>query len=72
MFDDKPLPGLQNHDENTLKQFQYLIDCFQRKEYDLVAVGRVALGDAGWARKVLEGQLKDITPFAKAKILNLD
>ena len=49
-----------------------LEDMLARGEVDLVAVGRVLIGDAEWGNKVREGRLDAITPFTRAALGSLD
>jgi 2,4-dienoyl-CoA reductase-like NADH-dependent reductase (Old Yellow Enzyme family) len=47
-----------------------LIERFARDEFDLVAVGRALIGDAGWARKLRQGE--GARPFDREQLLTLD
>ncbi|MBN9557161.1 MAG: 12-oxophytodienoate reductase, partial [Alphaproteobacteria bacterium] len=45
-----------------------LLRRFERKEFDLVAVGRAALGDSEWVRKVRDGRFTELKPFTKENL----
>ena len=40
-----------------------LIDRMERREFDLIAVGRALIVDPDWAAKVRAGRLEELTPF---------
>jgi len=40
-----------------------LLEMLARGDFDLVAVGRAMLADAGWATKVREGRFSELNPF---------
>lgn len=48
-----------------------LVARMQRREFDLVAVGRALLQDPEWLLKVREGRGEEIEPFAKAALKSL-
>lgn len=43
-----------------------LLDLFERREFDLVALGRAVLSDPDWTTKVRTGRLDEIRPYDKA------
>jgi 2,4-dienoyl-CoA reductase-like NADH-dependent reductase (Old Yellow Enzyme family) len=45
-----------------------LILRFNQGEFDLIAVGRAALGDADWVRKVREGRFEELDAFSREKL----
>ncbi len=47
-----------------------LLERFGRGEFDLVAVGRALIGDAGWAQKIRDGQPAE--PFTREHLLSLE
>jgi len=47
-----------------------LLERFGRGEFDLIAVGRALIGDAGWARKLRQGE--PTRPFDREHLLTLD
>ena len=49
---------------------QPLLERFARGEFDLIAVGRALIGDAGWARKLRQGE--PARPFDREHLLTLD
>jgi 2,4-dienoyl-CoA reductase-like NADH-dependent reductase (Old Yellow Enzyme family) len=42
-----------------------LVRRMERKEFDMVAVGRALLSDPAWARKIREGREADVVPFMR-------
>lgn len=44
----------------------------EREEFDLIAVGRVLISDADWARKVRTGQTQELRGFAAADLATLN
>jgi 2,4-dienoyl-CoA reductase-like NADH-dependent reductase (Old Yellow Enzyme family) len=44
---------------------QLLIERLQKKEFDLVAVGRALLADANWIAKIKDGRLEEIEAFTQ-------
>jgi 2,4-dienoyl-CoA reductase-like NADH-dependent reductase (Old Yellow Enzyme family) len=49
-----------------------LVSRFRNGEFDLVAVGRVNIGDSHWVRKVREGRYSEIEPITREKLLDLN
>lgn len=49
----------------TLRSLDELSRRFERGDFDLVAIGRVLLGDHQWLRKVREGQIDQLRPFSR-------
>ena len=45
-----------------------LLEAMARGDFDLCAVGRAILADAGWAEKVHAGQMEDIRAFVRADL----
>ena len=48
-----------------------LLRRFDRGDFDLVAVGRPLLADAGWSRKIHEGRSSELTNFSKEALVTL-
>jgi 2,4-dienoyl-CoA reductase-like NADH-dependent reductase (Old Yellow Enzyme family) len=48
-----------------------LLRRFDRGDFDLVAVGRPLLADAGWSRKIHEGRSSELTGFSKEALVTL-
>jgi 2,4-dienoyl-CoA reductase-like NADH-dependent reductase (Old Yellow Enzyme family) len=48
-----------------------LLRRFDRGDFDLVAVGRPLLADAGWPRKIHEGRSSELTGFSKEALATL-
>jgi 2,4-dienoyl-CoA reductase-like NADH-dependent reductase (Old Yellow Enzyme family) len=48
-----------------------LLRRFDRGDFDLVAVGRALLADAGWARKIHEGRSSELIGFSKEALATL-
>jgi 2,4-dienoyl-CoA reductase-like NADH-dependent reductase (Old Yellow Enzyme family) len=42
-----------------------LMDCFNRGDFDLIAVGRAIIGDAQWVQKLREGRYDEMRRFTK-------
>ncbi|HAD26570.1 MAG TPA: 12-oxophytodienoate reductase [Alphaproteobacteria bacterium] len=40
-----------------------LVECLEREEFDLIAVGRALLVDPDWANKIRDGRLSEVEPF---------
>jgi hypothetical protein len=59
------IDGSQPADDNLPR----LVERFERGEFDLVAVGRSLLNDAGWLRRAIEG--RDFLPFDPANLERL-
>lgn len=45
------------------ERLKYLIEQFEREEFDLIAVGRALLADPAWVNKMGSNDLANITPF---------
>ncbi len=45
-----------------------LLRRFNNKEFDLVAVGRAALGDPDWVNKIRDRRFAELEPFTKEKL----
>jgi len=45
-----------------------LLRRFENGEFDLVAVGRAALGDAQWVRKIQQGRFSELEAFTRDKL----
>ena len=56
---------------SSKKNLEYLLECFERGEYDLVAVGRALLADPQWFQKVKNGEFDKISPFSKNLLTTL-
>jgi len=48
-----------------------LLRRFDRGDFDLVAVGRALIADAGWARKIREGRSSELVGFTKEALATL-
>lgn len=47
-----------------------LLERLERKEFDLVAVGRALLNDPQWGEKIQQGRVGELTPFDVAALSN--
>lgn len=56
---------------STPSSLDELLRRFDRGDFDLVAVGRALLADAGWARKINEGRSSDLHGFSKEALATL-
>jgi 2,4-dienoyl-CoA reductase-like NADH-dependent reductase (Old Yellow Enzyme family) len=48
-----------------------LLDCMERNEFDMIAVGRGMIANPDWARRVQAGELEQLTPFARTMLSTL-
>ena len=48
-----------------------LLRRYDRGDFDLVAVGRALLADAGWAQKIHEGRSSELVGFNKEALATL-
>lgn len=48
-----------------------VLECFERGDFDLVAVGRALLSDPRWAAKVRDGRTAELRPFDPAALRTL-
>jgi 2,4-dienoyl-CoA reductase-like NADH-dependent reductase (Old Yellow Enzyme family) len=56
---------------STPSSLDELLRRFDRGDFDLVAVGRALLADAGWARKIREGRSSELVGFSKEALATL-
>ena len=56
---------------STPSSLDELLRRFDRGDFDLVAVGRALLADAGWARKIREGRSSELMGFSKRDLATL-
>ena len=56
---------------STPSSLDELLRRFDRGDFDLVAVGRALLADAGWARKIREGRSSELIGFSKEALATL-
>jgi 2,4-dienoyl-CoA reductase-like NADH-dependent reductase (Old Yellow Enzyme family) len=56
---------------STPSSLEELLRRFDRGDFDLVAVGRALLADAGWARKIREGRSSELVGFNKEALASL-
>lgn len=52
-------------------ELDQLVQRLERKEFDLIAVGRALLGDPSWAQKVQRGASDELTGFEPAQLAEL-
>jgi 2,4-dienoyl-CoA reductase-like NADH-dependent reductase (Old Yellow Enzyme family) len=58
--------------ETSMPRFlDELLRRFDRGDFDLLAVGRPLLADAGWSRKIHEGRSSELTSFSKEVLVTL-
>jgi 2,4-dienoyl-CoA reductase-like NADH-dependent reductase (Old Yellow Enzyme family) len=58
-------------ESSTPSQLDELLRRFERGDFDLVAVGRALLADAGWAQKIHEGHSSELIGFSKEALATL-
>jgi 2,4-dienoyl-CoA reductase-like NADH-dependent reductase (Old Yellow Enzyme family) len=58
-------------ESSTPSQLDELLRRFDRGDFDLVAVGRALLADAGWAQKIHEGHSSELIGFSKEALATL-
>jgi 2,4-dienoyl-CoA reductase-like NADH-dependent reductase (Old Yellow Enzyme family) len=56
---------------STPSSLDELLRRFDRGDFDLVAIGRALLADAGWARKIDEGRSSELRGFSKETLATL-
>jgi len=56
---------------STPSSLDELLRRFERGDFDLVAVGRALLADAGWAQKIAEGRFSELRGFSKEALATL-
>jgi 2,4-dienoyl-CoA reductase-like NADH-dependent reductase (Old Yellow Enzyme family) len=56
---------------STPSSLDELVRRFERGDFDLVAVGRALLADAGWAKKVSQGRSSELHGFTKEALATL-
>jgi 2,4-dienoyl-CoA reductase-like NADH-dependent reductase (Old Yellow Enzyme family) len=56
---------------STPNSLDELLRRFDRGDFDLVAIGRPLLADAGWARKIREGRSSELSDFSKEALATL-
>jgi 2,4-dienoyl-CoA reductase-like NADH-dependent reductase (Old Yellow Enzyme family) len=56
---------------STPSSLDELLRRFDRGDFDLVAVGRALLADAGWSRKIREGRSSELIGFSKEALVTL-
>src|ERR1039458_8893470 len=56
---------------STPSSLDELLRRFDRGDFDLVAVGRALLADAGWSRKIREGRSSELIGFSKDALATL-
>ena len=54
--------GYMEGAETSAGNLGRLLEMFSRGDFDLVGVGRAAIADPQWARKVREGRVEELTP----------
>lgn len=64
------LPAFKG-EASTPSSLDELLRRLDRGDFDLVAVGRALLADAGWARKINEGRLSELHGFSKEALSTL-
>jgi 2,4-dienoyl-CoA reductase-like NADH-dependent reductase (Old Yellow Enzyme family) len=63
--------GAFNGEASTPSSLNELLRRFDRGDFDLVAVGRPLLADAGWARKIRDGRSSELSDFSKGALATL-
>jgi 2,4-dienoyl-CoA reductase-like NADH-dependent reductase (Old Yellow Enzyme family) len=58
-------------ESSTPSQLDELLRRYDRGDFDLVAVGRALLADAGWAQKIHEGHSSELIGFSKEALATL-
>jgi 2,4-dienoyl-CoA reductase-like NADH-dependent reductase (Old Yellow Enzyme family) len=56
---------------STASSLAELLRRLERGDFDLVAVGRALLADAGWTRKIREGRVSELHGFSKEALATL-
>jgi 2,4-dienoyl-CoA reductase-like NADH-dependent reductase (Old Yellow Enzyme family) len=58
-------------ESSTPSALDELLRRYDRGDFDLVAVGRALLADAGWAQKIHEGRSSELVGFNKEALATL-
>jgi 2,4-dienoyl-CoA reductase-like NADH-dependent reductase (Old Yellow Enzyme family) len=45
-----------------------LLDCMERDEFDMIAVGRALIANPDWARIIETGDLSELKPFSRTML----
>ena len=56
---------------STHQSIDNLLESLERKEFDLVAVGRALLADPAWAQKIKDGRTQELRGFSKEDLVVL-
>jgi len=65
---DQEFLGAFGGQDAALRGIDDLVERFERREFDLVAVGRALLQDPEWVEKVREGRAAEIRPFEASSL----
>lgn len=64
-IDQDFISGFQQTESHpTQKHWDYLLTGLEKKEFDLIAIGRALLGDPAWSDKILAGKFDQVEPFS--------
>jgi 2,4-dienoyl-CoA reductase-like NADH-dependent reductase (Old Yellow Enzyme family) len=58
-------------DPATTTGIDALLDCMERDEFDMIAIGRALIANPSWARIVESGDLSQLQPFARPLLATL-
>ena len=53
----------KNTPHSSEKTIQYLLERIERKEFDLIALGRALLSDPEWVTKVIDDRFAEVNTF---------
>jgi 2,4-dienoyl-CoA reductase-like NADH-dependent reductase (Old Yellow Enzyme family) len=59
-------------DRAAVTDMDILLDCMERDEFDMVAIGRALLANPDWARVVEAGQMANLHPFDRSILARLE
>jgi 2,4-dienoyl-CoA reductase-like NADH-dependent reductase (Old Yellow Enzyme family) len=71
-LDNEMLASIIDGASSSAMPLDPLVEMLNRRDFDLVAVGRPLLADPDWPRKVAAGKLDDIIRFTPAHLPRID
>lgn len=65
------MTSFRTDDPAATSDIEALLDCMEREEFDMIAVGRALIANPSWARVVASGDLTQLQPFARPMLATL-
>lgn len=60
--------SFRNDDPSSSTGIDAVLDCLERAEFDMIAVGRALIANPDWARLVQVGEMERLRPFARTML----